>query len=72
MSSDETKIELFGHNDQKYVWRREGEAFNLKNTIPTKHGGGSIMGLFCCQWNWCFTESKWTNKEGGLPQNSSG
>ena len=26
--SDETKIELFGHNDQKYVRKREGEAFN--------------------------------------------
>ena len=22
------KKELFGHKDQKYVWRREGEAFN--------------------------------------------
>lgn len=28
LGSDETKIELFGHNDQKYVWKREGEAFN--------------------------------------------
>ena len=42
--SDETKIELFGHNDRRYVWRKKGEAFNPKNTIPTvKHGGGSIM-----------------------------
>ncbi|TWW62316.1 hypothetical protein D4764_04G0009630 [Takifugu flavidus] len=38
--SDETQIELFGHNAQQYVWRRKGEAFNLKNTMPTiKHGG---------------------------------
>ena len=30
--------------DQRSVWRREGEAFNPKNTKPTiKHGGGSIM-----------------------------
>ena len=37
-------IELFGHSDQPYVWKWEGEAFNSKNTIPTvKHGGGSIM-----------------------------
>ena len=42
--SDETKIELFGHNDQRYVWRKEGEAFHPNKTIPTvKHGGGSIM-----------------------------
>lgn len=42
--SDETKIELFGHNDVKTIWRKRGEAFVPKNTIPTvKHGGGSIM-----------------------------
>lgn len=35
--SDETKIELFGVNARRYVWRKPG-------TIPTvKHGGGSIM-----------------------------
>ena len=38
------KIELFGHNDHRYVWRKKGEACKPKNTIPTvKHGGGSIM-----------------------------
>ena len=42
--SDETKIELFGHNDHYYVWRKKGEACNSKNPIPTvKHGGGRIM-----------------------------
>ena len=42
--SDETKIELFGRNDHRYVWRKKGEACKLKNTIPTvKHRGGSIM-----------------------------
>ncbi|KAG2459935.1 TCB1 transposase, partial [Polypterus senegalus] len=34
---DETKIELFGVNARRHVWRKPG-------TIPTvKHGGGSIM-----------------------------
>ena len=46
--SDETKIELFDHNDRCYVWRKKREAFKPKNTIPTvKHGGGSIMLLRC-------------------------
>ncbi len=50
--SDETKMELFGHNDVKYVWRQDGEAFNPKNTVPTvKHGGGNIM-----LWG-CFSSS---------------
>jgi hypothetical protein len=35
--SDETKIELFGLNAKRHVWRKTG-------TIPTgKHAGGSIM-----------------------------
>jgi hypothetical protein len=42
--SDETKMELFGHIDHCYVWRKKGEACKPKKTIPTvKHGGGSIM-----------------------------
>uniref|UniRef100_A0AAZ3SS38 Tc1-like transposase DDE domain-containing protein n=1 Tax=Oncorhynchus tshawytscha TaxID=74940 RepID=A0AAZ3SS38_ONCTS len=42
--SDETKIELFGHNDHRYIWRRKGEACKPKNIIPTvKHWGGNIM-----------------------------
>lgn len=42
--TDEVKIELFGRNEQRYVWRRKGTEFNEKNLCPTvKHGGGSIM-----------------------------
>ena len=42
--SDETKIELFGLNAKRHVWRKPGTAHHLTNTIPTvKHGGGSIM-----------------------------
>jgi len=38
--TDETKIELFGHNNVAHLVKK-GEAFNPKNTIPTvKHGGG--------------------------------
>jgi hypothetical protein len=43
--SDETKIELFGLNAKRHVWRKPC-------TIPTvKHGGGSIM-----LWG-CFSEA---------------
>lgn len=48
--SDESKIELFGPSAARHVWRKEGTAYDPKNTIPTvKHGGGSIMvwGCFC-------------------------
>ncbi|KAK3542723.1 hypothetical protein QTP70_000093 [Hemibagrus guttatus] len=41
---NETKIELFGLNGKRHVWRKPGTAHHLANTIPTmKHGGGSIM-----------------------------
>ncbi|KAK3528719.1 hypothetical protein QTP70_010063 [Hemibagrus guttatus] len=42
--SDETKIELFGLNGKRHVWRKPDTDHHLANTIPTvKHGGGSIM-----------------------------
>uniref|UniRef100_A0AAY5KBZ6 Sleeping Beauty transposase HTH domain-containing protein n=1 Tax=Esox lucius TaxID=8010 RepID=A0AAY5KBZ6_ESOLU len=49
MWSDETKVELFGLNSTRRVWRKKDE-YNPKNTIPTvKHGGGdnSLGMLFC-------------------------
>ncbi|KAG2469321.1 TC1A transposase, partial [Polypterus senegalus] len=42
--SDETKIELFGANARRHIWRKPGTAHHQGNTIPTvKHGDGSIM-----------------------------
>ena len=44
MWSDETKIELFGINWTRRVWRKRNAEYNPKNTIPTvKHGGGNLM-----------------------------
>uniref|UniRef100_A0AAZ3STH8 Transposase n=1 Tax=Oncorhynchus tshawytscha TaxID=74940 RepID=A0AAZ3STH8_ONCTS len=43
MWSDETKIELFGLNSTRCVWRKKDE-YNPKNTTLTvKHGGGNII-----------------------------
>ncbi len=39
--SDETKIQLFGINSTRRVWRRMNAAYDPKNTI--KHGGGKVM-----------------------------
>ncbi|CDQ69096.1 unnamed protein product [Oncorhynchus mykiss] len=43
--SDETKIELFGNNAKRNVWRKSNTA---EHTIPTvKHGVGSILVWAC-------------------------
>uniref|UniRef100_A0A8C7RAQ8 Tc1-like transposase DDE domain-containing protein n=1 Tax=Oncorhynchus mykiss TaxID=8022 RepID=A0A8C7RAQ8_ONCMY len=48
MWSDETKIELFGLNSTRCVWRKKKDEYNPKNIIPTvKHGGGNIILLGC-------------------------
>ena len=60
--SDETKIELFGHNDHRYIWRKKGEACKSENVIPTvKYGSGSIMlwGAFSCRRDWCTLQYRW-------------
>ncbi len=42
--SDETKIQLFGINSTRCVWRRRNDAYEPKNTIPTvKLRGGNII-----------------------------
>ena len=44
MWSDETKIELFGINATRRVWRERNAEYNPKNTIPTgKHECGNLM-----------------------------
>ena len=66
LCSVDTKIYLFGRNEQLYVWWREGEAWNSKNPISTvKHDAGSIIavGMFSCQWICCSKDSKWNNED---------
>ncbi len=46
--SDETKLNLFGSDGVKGVWRQPGEEYKDKCVLPTvKHGGGSIMVWDC-------------------------
>ena len=46
--SDEMKINLFGSDGFKHVWRRPGEEYKDKCVMPTfKHGGGNIMVWGC-------------------------
>ncbi len=46
--SDETKINVFGTDGFKTVWRRKGEEYKKKCMVPTvKHGGGSILMWGC-------------------------
>ncbi len=45
---DETKINLFGSDGVKRVWRQRGEEYKDKCFLPTfKHGGGSVMVWGC-------------------------
>jgi hypothetical protein len=66
--SDETKIELFGHIDHCYVWRKKGEACKLKNTIPTvKHGWQHhVVGVLCCRRDWWTSQNRWHHEAGKL------
>ncbi len=49
--SDETKINLFGSDGAKRVWRQPGEEYKDKCVLATvKHGGGSVMVWGC--WHW--------------------
>ncbi len=45
---NETKINLFGSDGVKRVWRQPGEDYKDKCVLPTvKHGGGSVMVWGC-------------------------
>lgn len=67
--SDKTKIELFGHNENRYVWRCKVEAFreHCNNTLPiVKHGGGRIMFVWCFAAHGISTLVNEVNEEGEL------
>ncbi len=46
--SDETKINVFGSDGVKHVWRQPGKEYKDKCVFPTvKYGGGSVMVRGC-------------------------
>ena len=46
--TDETKVNLFGSDGVKRLWRQPGEENKDKSVLPTvKHGGGSVMVWGC-------------------------
>ncbi len=46
--SDETKINVFGSDGVKRVWRQPGEEYKDKCVLPkVKNGGGSVMAWGC-------------------------
>ena len=54
--SDEMKINLFGSDGFKHVWRRPGK----EDVMPTvKHGGGNVM-VWCCMSWWETSSETWT------------
>lgn len=50
--SDESKINRFGSDGRKWVWKKPGECINDRVVDKTvKHGGGSIMVWGCFGWD---------------------
>ncbi len=46
--SDETKINVFGSDGVKRVWRQQGEEYKDKCVLPAvKYGGGSVVVWGC-------------------------
>ena len=65
--SDETKIELFGLNAKRHVWRKPVSAHHQANTNPTvKHGGGRFMllGIFFSGRDWETSQDRGKDERG--------
>ena len=46
--TDETKVEMFGHNVQHHVWQKPNTVYQHKHLIPTvNHSGGGVM-IWAC------------------------
>lgn len=52
--TDETMIEMFGHNQNCHVWRKANNAYQVKNLVPIMKDDGKILrsGLLFCLKIW--------------------
>jgi hypothetical protein len=64
--SDDTKMELLGHNDHRYVRKKKGETCKPKNTIPTvkQRVAASCCGGAFLQEGVCTSQNRWHHEEG--------
>ena len=56
------KIELFGHNDHSYVWRKKGEGLQAEEHHPKHESRGKqhhVVGVLCCRRDWCTSQNRW-------------
>ena len=59
--SDETKVELFGHNDHRYVCRKRG-GLQAKEHHPNREARGGQhhgVGVSFCRRDWCTSQNRW-------------
>ena len=56
------KIELFGHNDHSYVWRKKGEGLQAEEHHPKHEAQGwqnHVVGVLCCRSDWRTSQNRW-------------
>ena len=56
LGSDETKIELFGHNDHRYVLEDKGGAEEQHHVVE----------VLCCRRDCCTSQNRWHHEEAKL------
>ncbi|CDQ55979.1 unnamed protein product [Oncorhynchus mykiss] len=60
--SDETRIELFGHNHHRGSLQAEEHHPNPEARGWQHH----VVGVFCCRRDWCTSQNRWHHEAGKL------